>query len=116
VQRSRLGRFNELLLGVGLAGTHVMGVFVESNNPSMSRRFRAESAPVGVPHDRHQPCSRIAVLITVKEAKGPAIGLLYDISRIVLVAGEPPRKVVSGIEMGKHYGLKLLFRRRVHDD
>jgi hypothetical protein len=44
----------------------------------------------------------IAFAVTVKEAKGPEIGFLYDIARVVVVAGEPACKVVNGIEMRKH--------------
>jgi hypothetical protein len=72
-QYLQFGSFNQLVLSVGFASAHVARFFVERNDRSTRRRFRAKPGSVSVTHDREQPSLRIALPIAVTESKGAEI-------------------------------------------
>src|SRR5262245_4952759 len=61
-----------------------------------------------VAHDREQPGARVLALQAVAEPERAQERLLGNIARGFVVAGEPPREVVSGIEMRQHKPLEAL--------
>ena len=73
---------------------------------NMSRPVALEPAVAGAPYDLEQPALSIAVAIRVEIAKRPQASLLHDIGGIGIVARQPSRERVGGVEMGQRYRLK----------
>ena len=66
----------------------------------------AQASYAGAPHDLEQPALGVAVAIAVEIAKCSQTSLLHDIGGIGIVARQPSRERVGGIEMGQRYRLE----------
>ena len=65
------------------------------------------------PDDPQHPTSGITLPVAVEIAKRPEHRLLHDIGGIGIVAREPSRERVGGIEMGQRYRLKPVAMRSI---
>src|SRR6516225_11445747 len=92
VARSRRDSVAELLLGFERDDAH--------------RSVALKPAIAGAPQDLEQPALGVAVAIAVEIPKRPETSLLHDIGGIGIVARQPSRERVGGIEMGQHERLE----------
>src|SRR5262249_42960706 len=53
----------------------------------------------GVPDDREQPRPAVSATKPAKELERTQECLLYDVLRVVLAPGQPPRQIVRGVQM-----------------
>jgi hypothetical protein len=67
--------------------------------PAGRRRRRRAPGVAGVAHDGEHPRARVAAPIAVE---GAQVGLLHDVLRVMVVAGQPARQIVAGTEV-RHY-------------
>ncbi len=65
-----------------------------------------EPSVAGVPDDLEQPTLRIPAAIAVEIKKRPQRCFLHDIACIGIVARQPSRKRIGGIEMRQYYFFK----------
>src|SRR5579871_1943697 len=73
----------------------------------------AQPAIAGVAHDRQQPGAAIPALKSGVESQGAQAGFLYDIFRILVVACQPARQIVGGVQMRQHSLLEITISLRV---
>jgi len=90
--RSRRDSVAELLLGF--------------ERDDVRRPVVLKPAIAGAPHDLEQPALGVAMAIAVEIAKRPQTSLLHNIGGIGIVARQPSRERVGGIEMGQRYRLE----------
>jgi hypothetical protein len=67
---------------------------------------RLEPVEAGVAHDRHEPRLRTLAPLPVEKAERAQAGLLDGILGGRVLAGQPARKVVRGIEVPQHFALE----------
>ena len=105
----RRGRDGELILKAevdwpeaALIRAHArrMSRFIENNSRQITH-FAAAPGEARVAHDLEQPGLPISTFVAVKESKGAQVGFLDHVLCIMLIPRQPPRQVISRIQVRK---------------